>query len=313
MYWYLTRDEGVLADLLRLKEHVFAAYWDERWGMLRWVAKEGHEEAGRQELVAQLDQMNAYLLLVAPLLPEPHRTAWRHELARLARLLVDRYYAPEQHLFWGTIHDVGGRALGARHVDFGHTAKALWMIERTGRLTGEEDLVAFATREAALLLARAYLPETGSWGSRLRPDGSMDPGKEWWIYAELDQLAATLALAAPSQGRDLARTYDFWLRRFVDHRKGEVWGWVSAEGEPARGAKIFHWKSGYHSAEHALVAYLTSQALRGEPATLHFALPRRDAAVRPYLFAGVAERVEVAPLPAFPGHEKVTVACTGLR
>jgi mannose/cellobiose epimerase-like protein (N-acyl-D-glucosamine 2-epimerase family) len=313
MYWYLTRDEAVLADLLRLKEHVFTAYWDDRWGMLRWVAKEGHEEAGRQELVAQLDQVNAYLLLVAPLLPEPHRTAWRRELTTLAHLLVDRYFAPEQHLFWGTIQDAGGRALGARHVDFGHTAKALWMIERTGRLTGEEALVAFATREAAPLLARAYLPETGSWGSRPRPDGSVDAGKEWWIYAELDQLSATLALADPGQARHLPRTYDFWLRRFVDHQRGEVWGWVSPEGEPGRGAKIFQWKSGYHSAEHALVAYLTTQALRGEPATLHFALPGRDAEVRPYLFSGRAERVETSPLPGFPGREKVTVAFSGLR
>ena len=312
MYWYLTRDEAVLANLLRLKEHVFSAYWDPRWGMLRWVAKEGHEEAGRQELVAQLDQVNAYLLLVAPLLPEPHRTAWQRDLGRLARVMIDRYFAPEQHLFWGTIQDAAGRALGARHVDFGHTAKALWMIERTGRLTGDEALVAFAAREATPLLARAYLPETGSWGSRPYADGTVEEGKEWSIYAELDQLTATLALADPQRARDLPRTYDFWLRHFVDQRHGEVWGWVDPQGEGG-GLKIHQWKSGYHSAEHALVAYLTTQALRGERATLHFALPRRDAPVRPYLFSGRAERVEAAPLPGFPGRERITVDFTGLR
>ena len=313
MYWYLTRDEAVLADLLRLKEHVFSAYWDPGWGMLRWVARPGHEEAGKQELVAQLDQVNAYLLLVAPLLPEPHRSAWQRDLGRLARVMIDRYFAPEQHLFWGTIQDAAGRALGARHVDFGHTAKALWMIERIGRLTGDEALVAFAAREATPLLARAYLPETGSWGSRPHADGTVEDGKEWWIYAELDQLTATLALADPRRARDLPRTYDFWLRHFVDQQHGEVWGWLGPQGEGGRGLKIFQWKSGYHSAEHALVGYLTTQSLKGEAATLHFALPSRDAPVRPYLFSGRAERVEAAPLPGFPGRERITVDFTGLR
>jgi hypothetical protein len=39
MYYYLTRDESVLADILRLKEHIFGGYWNAEWGMLRWVAK----------------------------------------------------------------------------------------------------------------------------------------------------------------------------------------------------------------------------------------------------------------------------------
>ena len=35
--------------------------------------------------MAQLDQVNAYLLLTAPLLPEPQRSEWKAELGKLAR------------------------------------------------------------------------------------------------------------------------------------------------------------------------------------------------------------------------------------
>jgi hypothetical protein len=281
--------------------------------MLRWVAKEGHEEAGKQELVAQLDQVNAYLLLVAPLLPEPRRAAWERDLLRLSRLMIERYHAPGENLFWGTIHEPDGRRLGARHVDFGHTAKALWMIERVGRMTGDPGLVDFAAAEGRRVLERAFLPATGSWASRPRPDGTLDDGKEWWIFAELDQLAATLALSDPAQARYLPSTYDFWLRHMVDRRGHEVYGWVGPDGEPGRGPKIHFWKSGYHSAEHALVAYLTSQSLRGEPATLHFAVSGAAAPARPYLFSGTATGVEEGPLPGFEGRRRVTVRFTGLR
>src|SRR5512134_1840687 len=70
MYWYLTRDPAVLDALVRVERHVFETYWRDDWGMLAWT-REG-PESGHQELVAQLDQVNAYLLLVSPLLPEPH-------------------------------------------------------------------------------------------------------------------------------------------------------------------------------------------------------------------------------------------------
>jgi hypothetical protein len=99
----------------------------------------------------------------------------------------------------------------------------------------------------------------------------------------------------------------------VDRQGHEVFGWVSPEGEPGPGPKIHFWKSGYHSAEHALVAYLTSQALHGQPATLHFALPAPDAQVRPYLFAGRVVHAEETPLPGFEGRRRVTVRFTGLR
>ena len=315
MYYYLTRDEAVLKDIQRLKQHIFTQYWDPQWQALRWVVAEDAEgNQRRQELVAQLDQINAYLLLLTPILPEPTRKAWTHDLRRLAKVMVNDYYHPEGQFFWGTLEDPARKRFGARHVDFGHTAKAFWMLERLGRLTKDPALVDLATAGGKHVLQVAYLPDSGTWGSRWRMDGTADPGKEWWIYAELDQLAETLALQDPAQATPLPRTTAFWFRVMVDPKGHEVWGGAGGPRlEPWEGPKIHQWKSGYHSAEHALVGYLTAQALHGLPAILYFAPADPTAALRPYVFEGKAGRRLSFPLPGFPGRRKVAVAFTELR
>jgi mannose/cellobiose epimerase-like protein (N-acyl-D-glucosamine 2-epimerase family) len=310
MYYYLTRDEAVLQDLLRLKEHIFTRYWNQDWDSLMWTVT--GPDAGRRELVAQLDQINAYMLLLAPILPEPQKAEWQKTLVKLSRVMIEQYFSPELHLFRGTIQDPAFK-YGARHNDFGHTAKALWMIERIGRLTGTADLTEFATREARLVLERAYLPGNGSWASKPTADG-VDPGKEWWIFAELDQTAATLALNDPRTATYLPKTYAYWLRVLVDHQQHEVWGGANGEtDEPYRGLKIHQWKSGYHSAEHALVSYLTTQSLNRRAATLWFAPADAKAVVRPYFFSGRMERTAASALPGFPGHRRLKVTFTELR
>lgn len=315
MYYYLTRDDAVLRDIKKLKRHIFTQYWNPQWQALRWVAKEGPEgEHLRQELVAQLDQVNAYLLLLTPILPERDRKEWTADLKRLAQVLVRDYHDADRHLFWGTIHDPTQKRLGSRHTDFGHSAKAYWMLERIGRLTEDPALVEFATTGARAVLKQAYLPDSGTWGSRLRPDGTADSGKEWWIYAELDQLAETLALTDPAQAAPLPRTTEFWFRRMVDPVNHEVWGGGGGPYfAPWEGPKIHQWKSGYHSAEHALVGYLTAQALHGQSARLYFAPRGAKALLRPYFFEGTVGKRTSLPLPGFPGRRKVEVAFTELR
>ncbi|MBC7974178.1 MAG: N-acylglucosamine 2-epimerase, partial [Myxococcales bacterium] len=148
-YYYLTRDPEVLADLHRLERHVMTRYWmpSPAGGLLRWVLADGDKpgEAARLELVSQLDQINAYLLLVAPLIEDPARArTWRGDLVQLARVVERQFFAPEHGMFWGTIHDPAQRTLGSRHTDFGHSMKSLWMLYLAGDATGERALADFA-------------------------------------------------------------------------------------------------------------------------------------------------------------------------
>lgn len=214
----------------------FAFYAYRTRGLLRWAAGGVGGETARVELVAQLDQVNAYALLLASVAPEPHRTKLRTDLARIARVLIDRFWSEELGLFRGSLHDPLESGLGSRHTDFGHTIKALWMIERTGALLGDVKLSTWARERMPKVFSRAFLPRDGCWASGLRRDGSIDAGVTWWIAAELDQAAATLALTDRRYTGYLEKTYACWLDRLVDRENGEVWSWIDLDSTARRGA-----------------------------------------------------------------------------
>jgi mannose/cellobiose epimerase-like protein (N-acyl-D-glucosamine 2-epimerase family) len=221
-------------------------------------------------------------------------------------------------MFWGTLQAADSHTLGSRHTDFGHSMKSLWMLY----LTGERDLVDFARPLVAPLLARAAQP-SGCWASGLDARGELDRGSQWWISAELDQAAATLAgrepAAMPYAGY-LARSYDCWFTRFVDPEHHDVWPSIPADWSAERMAhdqplKQHLWKNGYHVMEHALVALITTAGLTGQPLALYFAFatpPPRDR-IRPYYFTGTIADERDHPLPLHPGLHGRRVEFTALR
>lgn len=302
MLYYLTRDPELERALIAHEKFIFKAFWDGQH--LRWLPNgvEG-AEGSRDELVAQLDQLNAYMLLVTPYLPAQERTRWQADIRKLCDVIVARYHDTQSGFFFGTRGAADSEKPGSRHNDFGHTIKSYWMLTLAGRELGDAKLENFAKQGARKVLERAWVVGTRSWGSQWTENG-IDENKQWWIYAELDQMATTLALEDRSQAKYLSGSWDFWLDRMVDHRNGEVWGWVRADGWiPPDMLKIHQWKSGYHSFEHALVSYLGAQALAGKPARLHFATGRADSLFRPYVLPGKVESVRVGD-----GFETVTFA-----
>ena len=326
-YYYLTRDPEVLDDMTRLREHVMREYWDESWGMLRWVREDGDAADGddtvKKELVAQLDQINAYLLLVSRIAPEgPEAGAWKRDLRTLARVVKERFFAPEYGMFWGVVHDPAEMKLGGRHVDFGHSIKALWMIYLTGQLFDDGELVEFARQHAGGVLERAAL-ESGCWASGYTPEGVVVEFSQWWIHAELDQAAATFALREKDHerySRYLGKSYECWLTRFVDRKGGGVWPFVPpdwtedifAERQPI---KAHQWKSGYHAAEHGLVSLLTTAGLTGQKQALYFAFKQapEPGGVHPYLLEGTIVAQEDVALPGHADLRGVRVVFEGIR
>ena len=319
-YAYLTQDPEVLQAVALAQRSFFARYRDPQTGLLRWVL-EAYEDPpdrhapGQVEIVAQLDPINSYLLLLAPVMPEAERERWRSDLSSLSRLLLTRFYDVERNVFWGRIDAPELRRLGGHHhTDVGHTSKALWMLLRTGALLGDKEMERIAREGGLRLVDSVFRPEAGAWSDGWNEDGSLKTGASWWAFAEVDQLAATLALAEPRAARHLPRTYELWFTNFVDHHHGGVWPFPIPPGQDPPVLKAHLWKNGYHEAEHALVGYITSNALRKEPVHLFFApATGQTPAVRPYYFAGEAETVRRLPLPQLPGRERLEVRFRDIR
>ncbi|WP_293165313.1 AGE family epimerase/isomerase [Okeania sp. SIO2C9] len=303
-YYYLTRDTDVLADIVALKDYIFETYYDAEWDLLAWahedyvdyVDENGNEQKvskDQRELVAQLDQVYGYMLLLTPTLPEmfdgkPLRSQWEDDLVHLATIMSEQFYTPDNNIFFGAITDPSKQRLGTDHTDFGHSIKTLWLIYEIGKLTGHYELTAFAQEKAPLIFEEAFL-EDGTWGRRINQYGQLETDKEWWILAELDQTAATFSLRDPSYAKYLPTSYAYWFKYMIDHEHGGTWHWVSAKNNlpDLSMPKQHSWKNAFHSFEHDLVGYITGQAIHNLPVTLYFAFQEipENTQIRPYLFA----------------------------
>jgi mannose/cellobiose epimerase-like protein (N-acyl-D-glucosamine 2-epimerase family) len=273
--YYLTRDRDIEAKILEVHDYIWFHYYDSGADMFRWVLADtpDGDKQSQLEIVAQLDQIYGYMMLITSCLPEPHQTVWKERLLKLAHILMDRFYSPRTEMFWGAVTNTVDKRWATPHTDFGHSVKTFWLISLIGSLTDDYEMFVSAQRRAAQILDIAYLPNSGSWGRRYKPDGLLDEDKEWWIHCELDQVAGALALNDPAYLRYVVRTYDYWFKYFVDHTHNEIWPMLScANNQPVEGFPKQHsWKNAFHSFEHALLGYIFAQQLHGEPATLHYA------------------------------------------
>ena len=319
MYYYLTHDEAILPYILKVKDFIFNYYFDEGKGLFTWLPKASND--GQIEIVAQLDQIYGYLMWLTTAMPEPYQSEWKGDLRKIANILIYRLYSERYGFFWGSDNTLFTEQLGTDHTDFGHSIKTLWLIMRIGVLVEEMYYVDFAREKIDKILDEAYIRETKSWARRFNAEGELDPDKEWWGLAELDQACSLLALNDPSYLDYLNNTYDYWFKYMVDHEDGEIWHMVDGlTNRPVlKYPKIHSWKNSLHSFEHALFGYLTSSAIKGEDCEMFYAFKSREEVtydrVRPYLFeaniVSVSEREELKCMEE--GYKKIKVTFNTIR
>lgn len=316
MYYYLTHEERALFKLLQAKEYIFKNYFSYGRGYFTWLPKNEQKQTNDPvEIVAQLDQIYAYMIWLAPALPEPHQSEWKAWLKKIVSILITRFYSERYGFFWGTGTSSAAMQLGTDHTDFGHSVKTMWLIYEIGIYTEEISFVNFARNKIDAILRNAYIEETGSWARRFGEKGILDQDKEWWGLAELDQACAILALNDPSYLSYLNNTYQYWFNYMVDKKDGEIWHMVLAEtNQPdIRYPKIHSWKTSLHSFEHALFGYLTSSQLKNREFTLYYAFKDQAEAtyrrVNPYLFRGNITAIEMGNAISFmeTGNKKTKI------
>lgn len=286
MYYFLTHDETVLHHIIKYKNYIFDTYFDNGKGYFTWFPKDNMNNS--VEIVAQLDQIYAYMLFLTPSLPEPYQTEWKKDLKRIVDILIWRFYSERYEFFWGQDTTSGVHKLGSDHTDFGHSVKTMWLIMRVGVLLEDMSYVIFAREKIDKILKEAYIAKDRSWGRRFDQEGKMDKTKEWWILAELDQATALLALNDPSYLQYLNHTYTYWFQYMVDHENGEIWHMVDGDtNQPILNyPKVHNWKTSLHSFEHALFGFMTSSQIKGEDFELYYAFSKEEDAQSavPYIF-----------------------------
>lgn len=310
-YFFVTRDPEAERYLIKTRDLMFdpAYYWDAENRRVKdaldaAMSRERDQEGGGWELVALLDQINAYMLLVQPVLTRAEdRAQWAADLNTLGDSLVEHFWS--EGIFFGQKTRVG--RFGGRHTDVGHNFKSYWMLYGIDRRLGQSRYTRFVDWGVRPWIPQVFNAEGGVWSEGLRPwnEGNGEGGASWWGYAEADQLTATFNLIDGRYTPILERTARTWLDNIVDTEYGEIFQGLNAEGRArAPGlestSKVWEWKNGFHSVEHAVLLWMHGLHLEGRPVPLYFALPAAQAAeapLRPYLWEGeVLSRTAGRPL-----------------
>ena len=333
-YFYVTRDPGAEAAVLATRDLLFdpARYWDAANGRIKdglngALTAEAYMNpggAGSWQLVAQLDPITAFLLLVQPQLTSPaRRDQALGDLRTLAALLEKSFF--QDGFFFGSTGDLG--RFGTQHTDFGHMLKTHWALTQINKRLDDHPFEEFIARHTAPTLRMAHDDARGRWGKAPTSNTTVQYGSDWWAYAECDQLAATLGLHDPSWIPLVAESSGHFRSDYVDTTRParELVSSVGADGSwvypwlDGDTAKCNEWKSGFHSTEHALVMNLFSHWASNTPAPLYFAFPsaRVDALAadaRPYTFLGRVALVEdLGTLAGDATRHKVRVSFDQLR
>ena len=175
----------------------------------------------------------------------------RARIAELLHLFADRIIDPQTHhlrLFfdeqWAARPDV---------ISYGHDIEAAWLLLETAEILGDAALLA-RFRQVAVPLARAAaegLAPDGGLSYEYEPaDHKLVAEKHWWVQAEaLVGFLNAFELTGEQTFYDqFMSVWDFTQRRIIDHKKGE-WFWgVNADGSVMAGEdKVGPWKCPYHN------------------------------------------------------------------
>ena len=280
---YLTHDPEVIKVIMDSEKYIYDTYFDEKADLMRWCLEDSKSDKTTQkELVALLDQINAYMVLTLRLIPQDDKKAFVADLDKTVDSINNHFYNKDRNRFFGCIDNKSCFDLKkGRHLDNGHTVKAFWMEYLVACMTGNEKLKEFAKHGMLTTLHSAQTDEHTNWyGDLLKKDAS------WWEYAELDQSALTLALTGDYELQDTLRP---WVNDYVDRQYGELNHF---------GLKTFFWRNGFHSTEHALIGTILSNAIRANACSddkcraenrvkLYFAPVNSDDTIfTPYLYSG---------------------------
>jgi len=294
VYYYLTRDPEVLKIILKVKRNVWKLYFEdselvENSKLMLWVKHDFENNSSNQKIIlAPLDMLNAHLLLMTASVPDSLLEEYLSNVKDMAYSLKENFYSEKYNIFWG---DLNNKDVSETHSDFGHSIKSFWMLYTAAGFTGDDVLKNFAERGAKKLLSTAFIKEKGSWASKYVDSSlAMDKGIFAWVFAELNQMCATLSLGDNSLYTDyLVYTYPYWEEKMIDYKYKETyWGRDAKDEVIDVGFKVGFHRSGFHSLEHALIGYLSTSNYYDDEINLYYAfnkLAKPEAnRIKPYYY-----------------------------
>lgn len=263
-YYYATGDSSALSLVQKTHNRLKEKAWDkENQGYYAMVARDWSEYNTEKSFNSQIDIATAYLIYYYQAVKEPDLV---NDIKDIGNIAINRMYDPG----CGYIHEWFDREwrhlpcyLGDENqIEIGHNLKTAWVLLRTYQLTREPKYLDYAQKIAAKLRDTAWDKKNYGWyftKNDSRPaNGAREKSKCWWTQCEGNFMLLNLYNITKDKHYldDFQRNAYFWDKYLVDHRRKEVYSYVSESGHPSSGLKGDLYKSAYHTMENALMNYL---------------------------------------------------------
>lgn len=300
-YYYLTRDAEVLELILSIHQFTWEKYYEqsdlkENTKLMKWVLEDFEgDNSYTKDMIGPMDQLNAYLLLLARTVPDSIADKLKNRSKILAYSLKDNFYSKDYNIFWGRLDN---KTFNAPNTDFGHSIKTFWMIHVAAKLNSDQELENFAEEGAKNLLRTAYR-ENGSWYSKYKNTSlDRDANIFGFQYMELDQMAATMSFSDTSiYSNYLKYTYPYFEEHMIDYKYKGLNDALTANGKPDMlGFKAGWFGGNFHGMEHALIGYLSTANFNEQDIELYYAFaqdPGRDK-IEPYHYTADIVEIETS-------------------
>ncbi|MGM0508918.1 MAG: AGE family epimerase/isomerase [Fusobacteriota bacterium] len=286
--YYITRNLESEKLVLEMRNTLFdnTKYWNEQQGVINMLPIS--HERNHTDLVAHLDQLNAYMLMVQEILSKDMD---KKQFLKDMKLISDIIIRDFKYKHYISRQYTTNKEDYLSHFDYGHIMKSYWIISEIGDRLKVNKYEELLKKDIPKIINEAYDKETGLWQDNVLWWKDKNYGSTWWVYAELDQGTMIFNNLYGEYDEILMKTLSNWKNYFVDKKYNEVYSKINRDYNVMNGSGIYskqnYWKNGFHSIEHGLFGYLLGENKEG--VSLYFAIPEDKAdsfVAKPYIFEG---------------------------
>ena len=282
-YYFTTGDKNAISLVEKTHAMMRSKAWDvENTGYYASVGPKWENNSAIKSFNAELDTCTAYLIYYYMATKDP---SLLKDLTTIGDMIIahmldkngfigesfERDWTPRDENLWA-----------------GHNLKTGWVLTRIYYLSGDKKYLDAAEKIAAAQIKYTWDKKYSGWFFHFnaRNPTAIDDEKDWWTQEEGNNLMISLYhITGDKKFLDkFTAGAQFWDKKFVDRKYGEVYDRLKRNGEPEIRTKADVYKSAYHSMEHALMNYLYLSLYKdhGE-ATLYFSLSADAAGEKHYV------------------------------
>ncbi|HBB90385.1 MAG TPA: hypothetical protein DC042_01305 [Bacteroidales bacterium] len=282
MYYFVTRDPGVLEYIEKSNNLLESKAWDSRHrGYFNGMTRDWQVLDSTKSISSEITPISGYLFYLYLATRDPK---YLDQAARILDVVTGPMMDPETgwilENFTPDWQYLPGRE-DETEVSTGHNIEVAWMLDRYYLITQEMKYRKMAEQLTGKIYRYGNNPDTGFWYNTIgRTYPEQHPDQTYWWVQAYGQMFDLISYRTHNQEKyrdNFKQSSRFWDARFVDRIHGDTYFSVRESGIVIETLKANRFKASYHNAENGLLTYLYLNAwIHKEPTELYFKMLKSE-------------------------------------